>query len=276
MTESSAPPKATIEAIADEIFATIGSGRQIAPFSARPGGLTLEEARRVLPLLRQKFVGRGDTIVGRKIGFTNRTIWPQYGVEAPNWGYMTNRTVRELAATPVLTLASYVEPLIEPEIVFGFTSAPKAEMDDAALLDCVGWVAHGFEIVQSIYPGWKFKQPDTAAANAMHGALLIGARRAVAPRKAEWLRDLPCFEIDLLRNGEVVDRGAAANVLEGPVSALRYLAGVLTKDPASPPIEAGDIITTGTLTKAMPVKPGETWSTALHGVALDGISIRFG
>ncbi len=276
MTESSAAPDATIAAIADEVFATIGTGKQITPFSARPGGLTLENARRVVPLLRDKFIGRGETIVGRKIGFTNRTIWPQYGVSAPNWGYMTDRSVRELATTPVLPLGAYVEPLIEPEIVFGFTSAPDAAMDDAALLDCVGWVAHGFEIVQSIYPGWKFKQPDTAAANAMHGALLIGARHAVAPRKAEWLRELPGFDIELMCDGVVVERGTASNVLEGPVSALRYLATVLAEDKGSPPIEAGDIVTTGTLTKAMPVKPGETWRTALRGVALDGIEIRFG
>lgn len=276
MTDSSAAPDATIAAIADEVFATVGTGQQITPFSGRPGGLTLEDARRVMPLLRQKFIARGETIVGRKIGFTNRTIWPQYGVYAPNWGYMTDRTVRDLAATPVSPLAAYVEPLIEPEIVFGFVSAPEPGMDDAALLDCVGWVAHGFEIVQSIYPGWKFKPADTAAANAMHGALLIGARHAVAPRKAEWLRELPRFEIDLLRNGAVIDRGTAANVLEGPVSALRYLAQVLAADPASAPIEAGDIVTTGTLTKAMAVKPGETWATVLRGVALDGIRVRFG
>lgn len=267
---------AQIQAIADEVFSTIGSGRQIAPFSSRPGGLTLEDARRVPPLLRQKFIARGETIVGRKIGFTNRTIWPQYGVYAPNWGYMTDRTVRELKDTPVLPLDPYVEPLIEPEVVFGFVGAPHVGMDDAALLDCVGWVAHGFEIVQSIYPGWKFTPPDTAAANAMHGALLIGPRHAAAPRKAEWLHELPGFEIDLVCNGAVVDRGTAANVLEGPVSALRYLTQVLAEDDGSPPIEAGDIVTTGTLTKAMPVKPGETWTTVLRGVALDGIAIRFG
>src|SRR5690349_2068244 len=98
---------ATITAIADEAFSTIGTGKQIAPFSSRPGGLNIEDARRVLPLLRQKFICCGETIVGRKIGFTNRTIWPQYGVYAPNWGYMTDRTVRDLKATPVLPLNSY-------------------------------------------------------------------------------------------------------------------------------------------------------------------------
>jgi 2-keto-4-pentenoate hydratase len=265
---------AYVEAIAAEVFATLGSGRQIAPFSARPDGLTLDEANRVLPLLRQKFIARGEYIAGRKIGFTNRTIWPEYGVYAPNWGYMTDRTVSDLAAT-ALPLGGFVEPRIEPEIVFGFARRPQAGMDDAAMLDCVDWVAHGYEMVQSIYPGWKFTPADTAAANAMHGALLIAKRHPVASRKAEWLRELPSFEIDLYCNGVLADRGRASNVLDGPVSALRHLVDQLAQDALSPPLAAGDIVTTGTLTKALPVRPGETWTTQLRGIALQGIGLRF-
>jgi len=273
-TEAATRP-ARIEAIAAEVFATLGTGRQITPFSARPGGLTPAEANRVLPLLRQKFIARGETIVGRKIGFTNRTIWPEYGVYAPNWGYMTDRTVADLAATPTLAARDFVEPRIEPEIVFGFERAPDPGMDEAALLGCVAWVAHGFEIVQSIFANWKFAPADTAAANALHGALLIGQRHAVAPRQAEWLRQLPAFEIDLYCNGALVDRGRASNVLDGPVSALRHLVQLLAADAVNPPLAAGEIVTTGTLTRAMPVQPGETWTTLLRGIPLDGISLRF-
>ena len=69
--------------------------------------------------------------------------------------------------------------------------------------------------------------------------------------------------------------GNAANVMEGPVSALRYLAALLASDTDNPPLAAGEIVTTGTLTRAMPVKSGETWTTALRGIPLDGISLRF-
>jgi len=267
--------KAKAQAVAAEVFAAIGNARQVAPFSARPGGLSLEEAHAVAALLRQKFNARGEVVVGRKIGFTNRTIWPEYGVYAPNWGAMTDRTVSDLAATKALPLRSFVEPRIEPEIVFGFSRAPEAGMDEAAMLGCVAWVAHGFEIVQSIFPNWKFTPADTAAANAMHGALLIGPRHAVAPRAADWLRELPRFEIDLFCNGALADRGRASNVLDGPVSALLYLVQLLARDADSPPVAAGEIVTTGTLTRALPIAPGETWSTELRGIPLEGISLRF-
>src|SRR6184192_4292973 len=68
----------TIDAIADEVLTTLGSGRQIAPFTARPSGLTLEQSYRTLALLDRKRTARGETRRGRKIGFTNRTIWAQY------------------------------------------------------------------------------------------------------------------------------------------------------------------------------------------------------
>jgi 2-oxo-3-hexenedioate decarboxylase len=64
-------------------------------------------------------------------------------------------------------------------------------------------------------------------------------------------------------------------VLDGPVLALKHLVEVLAADPVNPPLAAGEIVTTGTLTRALPVAPGETWSTALTGVALDGIAVRF-
>jgi 2-oxo-3-hexenedioate decarboxylase len=261
--------------VANEAIAAIDRGRQIVPFSARAAGLTQDEGNRVRPLLRKAFEARGEKIVGRKIGFTNRRIWPEYGVSAPNWGYVTDRTLHDLAKTQSLPAADFVEPKIEPEIMFGLGAAPSPEMDEAGLLDCIGWVALGYEIVQSIYPKWKFAAADTAAANAMHGALLIGERHSIAPRKREWLRELADFKIELLCGGKVRDRGEAANVLDGPLKVLAYLAGMLSRDPHNPPLTAGEIISTGTLTRALGIEAGETWTARVTGIPLEPVTLRF-
>jgi 2-oxo-3-hexenedioate decarboxylase len=91
----------------------------------------------------------------------------------------------------------------------------------------------------------------------------------------DWSRTLSTFEIDLKRDGTVVDHGLGTNVLGGPVSALRHLIDLLARDQVNPALATGEIITTGTLTRAFPVSVGETWATELTGVALDGISVRF-
>ena len=174
-----------------------------------------------------------------------------------------------------LPLAPYTEPKIEPEIMFGLADAPSPGMDDAALVSCIAWVAHGFEIVQSIFPNWRFSPADTVAANAMHGALLVGPRHDIGSRTGEWLHTLATFDIEIYCDGQLMDTGNASNVLDGPLSTVRCLAALLAHDPDNPPLAAGEIVSTGTLTRALPVKVGETWTTKLKGVALQSVSLRF-
>jgi 2-oxo-3-hexenedioate decarboxylase len=265
-----------LETIAGEAFAALGTGQQISPFSERFPAFDLQGAYQVAALVKRRRESRGELPVGRKIGFTNRTIWAEYSVYAPIWGYIYNHTVHNLADLgETLSLSRLAEPRIEPEIVFKLAAAPAPHMDENALLACIDWVAHGFELVQSIFPGWKFSAPDTVAAYGLHGALLIGAQHRVATQIETWGRSLPTFEIDLKRDGTAMDRGYAANVLGGPVSALRHLVELLAVDQINPPLSAGEIVTTGTLTRALPVSPGETWTTELTGIALDGLRIRF-
>jgi len=50
---------------------------------------------------------------------------------------------------------------------------------------------------------------------------------------------------------------------------------VLGRQARFAPVQAGEIVTTGTLTKALPVSAGETWATVLDGIDLPGLSITF-
>src|ERR1700693_1170567 len=265
-----------LQVIGAEALAALDTGHQISPFSARLSSFDLDDAYRVTAAIRQMRERRGEMTVGRKIGFTNRTIWAEYNVYEPVWGYVYDLTVHNLSEIgETFSLTGLAEPRIEPEIVFQLASAPTPGMDETALLACIDWVGHGFEIVQSIFPGWKFSAPDTVAAFGLHGALLIGPGHSIAAHPEDWSRTLATFEIDLKRDGTVVDHGRAANVLDGPVSALRHLVDILVRDQVNPSLAAGEIVTTGTLTRALPVSAGETWTTELTGVGFDGICVRF-
>jgi len=265
-----------ITPIADEAFAVLNTGRQIAPFSARYPGFGLDDAYRVTASVRAKREAAGARVLGRKIGFTNRTIWSEYDVYAPMWGYIYDRTVRRLAdVASGFALAGLAEPRLEPEIMFRFARAPSAGMDERALLSCIEWVSHGFEIVQSIFPAWKFAAADTVAAYGLHGALFVGETKPVAGREDYWLEKLSTFEIDLFKDGVLMDHGRAANVFDGPLTAPRSLLGLLDNDPVNPPLDAGEIVTTGTLTRALPIGPGATWSTRPSGIDLPGIELQF-
>ena len=265
-----------IDRIAGEIIAASDAVRSMAPISQRVPGFGLAEAYSVSAEVVRRRVARGERRLGWKIGFTNRTIWDEYGVHAPIWGPMYDTTVR--AVDPQMArradLSPLVEPRIEPEIAFRFAAPPDPAMDEAALLGCIDGVAHGFEIVQSLFPQWKFAAPDTVAAFALHGRYYCGPfARVTGATRGEWQDGLRSFEIVLSRGGDVADRGQARNVLDGPLAALRHfirgLAGV-----GGEGIVAGDIVTTGTVTRAFPVVSGETWSSALVGLPLPGLTLR--
>jgi hypothetical protein len=105
---------ATIREIAEEAFAALNTGgRHVLPFSTRYPAFSVNEAYRVAALANNMRVARGYKPLGRKIGFTNRRMWDEYGVRAPNWGYIYDRTMHDLALP--LSLAPYTEPKIEPE-----------------------------------------------------------------------------------------------------------------------------------------------------------------
>ncbi len=134
MATLTATPELT--AIADEVLASLRSHRQIPTFSARPGGLTVDRAYQVVALVRAGFEASGEKIIGRKIGFTNREMWKVYGVQSPIWGYVTDRSTRQLADNAVLRADSFVEPRIEPEIIIWFKNGtcPGHERSRAARL----------------------------------------------------------------------------------------------------------------------------------------------
>ena len=262
--------------IAKEVLAVLGTARQLDPFSNVYPDFGLKDAYNVTAAVRAERESRGERSIGRKIGFTNRTIWAEYGVFAPIWGYVYDDTVQDLTPEGLeVSLLGLAEPRIEPEIVFGLAAPPAPDMDEQALVRCIDWIAHGFEIVQSIFPNWLFRAPDTVAAYGLHGRLFVGPRHSAASRRDEWAYELSRFEIDLFRNGAHADHGAAANVLGGPLFALRHLAEALAEDKLSPPLAAGEIVTTGTLTRAFPLAASQGWTTQLIGIPLEGARIRF-
>jgi 2-oxo-3-hexenedioate decarboxylase len=265
-----------VEAISAEVIEALDSHYQISPLSGREPGLDFCVAYAVTARVLELRTSRGEKPVGRKLGFTNRNIWDEYKVYAPIWSYMYDTTVRNIDPSGAeFEFSSVVEPRIEPEITLSLKRAPEPGMNEAALLDCLDWVAHGFEVVQSLFPGWKFQAADTVAAFGLHGALMLGPKHAVtAANSGEWLERLTSFEVKLSRNGAVVDAGHARNVLGGPLSALRNVVDVLAQDKFNAPLAAGECITTGTVTRAFPIAPGEVWTTDFSGAPFEGLHLR--
>jgi len=87
--------------------------------------------------------------------------------------------------------------------------------------------------------------------------------------------DIENFTVMLSCDGDVCEQGRGSNALGSPLNAVGHLISVIAKQPHASPIQSGEMITTGTLTAALPIRPGQTWSMNLKGIALSGISASF-
>ena len=265
------------ERLADALDAAAAGATMLAwPGGAAPGALDLPAAYRVARERERRRAAAGRAPRGWKIGFTNRTIWPRYGVHRPIWGRVWDDTLTLLdGADATVSLAGLVQPRLEPEVVFGLAAVPAPEMDDAALLACIDWVAHGVEIVHTHVDGWRFDGPVAPVLDGgLHGRLVVGPRTPVR----EWptiATDLAALTLVLSRDGRDVDRGVGANVLDGPVNALRLWQHAMALESPDWRVAAGDVVTTGTITDAWPVAPGQTWRTRPGETRLPGLTIRF-
>jgi 2-keto-4-pentenoate hydratase len=228
----------------------------------------------------------GDHPVGYKVGFTNRTIWPRYEVYGPIWGTVWRSSLAQVAAAApnggVLSLKGLCEPRIEPEIVFGLREAPPPGCTASQLVAAIDWVAHGYEIVHTHFPGWKFSAAQAVADGGLHGRLLVGHTVALpATTEPEALMEaLAGLRLRLYADGVLKDEGVGANVLDGPVQALLHFVQELRATPGAPALRANDVITTGTLTDAWPVQAGQTWHTEIEAAgpvagALKGLRVQF-
>ncbi|HEY2629557.1 MAG TPA: fumarylacetoacetate hydrolase family protein [Usitatibacter sp.] len=264
----------SLAAIARELRAAQDEVRVVAPFTSRIPGFDIPAAYEVADLLHRENIRAGAHPVGRKLGFTNPGMWATYGVTQPIWAYMYDTTVHDLRDGTPWSLAKFVDPKIEPEIILHFCKPPSST-DPAAILECIDWIAHGFEIVQSRYPGWKFAGADAVAAASLHGMLLVGERHSVESLGPGITRDLAAFNISLLRDGAPVAAGKGTDVLGSPLLAVAHLVAVLKDQPQYVPIQAGEMVTTGTITMAQSMRAGERWSTALEGIGLAGIHASF-
>ena len=266
--------KATADALGRELVALHESPREVPPFSGRHLGLTLDTAYAAARRLHAHRVAHGFVPRGRKIGFTNRTLWARYGVSEPMWGTVYDRTLVVAEGDRArVSLAGLVQPRIEPEVCFGLESAPR-DASPEALVEAIAWVTHSIEIVQCHHPGWKVTIPDCAADNGLHGRLVVGAKIPLQELDSLAAR-LPALEVELSHEGRVVDRGVGANVLGSPLASLGYLVELLARQPEAPPLAAGEVVTTGVLTDAHPVAPGQVWSTTVHGLPLRGLTVEF-
>src|SRR5262249_14359510 len=156
-------------------------GKTIPSIVARHPGFGWNEGYAVLAEILKLRRARGERTLGRKIGFTNRNIWAEYGATAPIWAHVYDTTLKHATGDgATVSLRGSVQPRLEPEIAFGLKAPLPAGIEDRrAVLDAVEWYAPSFEVVDCHLADWKFQSAESAADFALHWRLIVGTPREV-------------------------------------------------------------------------------------------------
>jgi 2-oxo-3-hexenedioate decarboxylase len=250
-----------------------------APLSARAGGLDLPTAYAV----EANIVGRrrqaGHRAVGLKVGFANKAAWRVLKLETLVWAHMYDDTVQHALDNEAgMSVAPLVAPRIEPEIVFCLRAPLPIGTDDATtVLEAVDWIALGFEIIDCVFPDWKFQPADFVASKGLHARLIVGAPLAVTDANRTAVAEaLPVFGVRLEKGGVLAAEGSGRNSLRSPALCLAELASALARGAGGPqePLQPGDLISSGTLTESQPIAANELWTARVNGLDLPALTLR--
>jgi 2-oxo-3-hexenedioate decarboxylase len=268
---------ADYKALAQELAAAYASRSAMSAPSEHDPGFDLASACAVeLEFVRMRRAS-GRATVGRKVGFANRAMWRVLKLDTLVWAHMYDDTVHYAnGGHASLAIGRMCSPKIEPEVVFKLKQPLAADgLDAAAVLDAVEWLALGFEIIDCVFPDWKFTPADFVAAFGLHAALIVGEPMYVTAADISTLVDqLARFKVRLMKNGELVEEGSGKNSLRSPALCLGELAGALVRQADAEPLATGELISSGTLTTSLPIAAGETWSAEVEGISLSSLTLR--
>lgn len=236
---------------------------------------SLSDAYRTALEIKEIRENKKEKASGIKVGFTNKTIWDKYSVNAPIYGFMYSSTV--LNTRQSFSPEKFLEPKFEPEIFFRLSKKPHREMSDIDLIACCESFGIGVELVQSIYKGWTFKLPDTVAGFGLHGQYKILEEMAIPSdenNRVVLLDQLKNFNLTLKKNSKVMEHGKSKNILEeSPLAALRsYIEFCETNIDW---LILNGPITTGTITDAYDINKADVFSCELDRLFEKKFVVKF-
>jgi 2-oxopent-4-enoate/cis-2-oxohex-4-enoate hydratase len=255
-----------IQAYADELYDALRGQRMVEPLTDREPDMTIEDAYAISQRLLELRLADGERVIGKKIGVTSKAVQSMLNVHQPDFGFLTDAMVfnsgEELPISREL-----IQARAEGEIAFILERDLKGPgVTSADVLVATQGVMPCYEIVDSRIRDWKIKIQDTVADNASCGLFVLGDS-LVSPDEV----DLTTCGMLLEKNGEIVATGAGAAALGSPVNAVAWLANTLGE--FGIPLEAGEVILSGSLAALILVEPGDSMNMKIGGIG--AASVRF-
>jgi len=255
-----------IERHGDALYACLRERRTMTPLTDAAPGITIEDAYHISKRMVGRRIADGERIVGKKIGVTSAAVQDMLGVRQPDFGFLTDTMVCDDGGEmPIST--QLIQPRAEGEIAFVLASDLAGPgVTEGDVLAATSAVHTCFEVVDSRIDDWKIKIQDTVADNASCGMYVLG-KHGVDPHDV----DLKACAMDVRKNGEPLSSGVGAATLGSPLKAVAWLANTLGEWDI--PLNAGDVVLSGSLVPLEPVVAGDFMEATIGGIGK--VSVRF-
>lgn len=228
-----------------------------APEALR-GKLSLHDAYQVQLGVLEHYRANGETQAGWKIGLTADAIRQSYATSDPAFGFLLESNA--YVSGHRFKVTDIVNPAIESELCFTLGATlrgPGVTREQA--LNAVSAVAPAFEVV-SLQVNMAADLPLGIADNVSQWGYVT--HTAVEP----YPKDLMLGDVsaEVKTDDNVIATLLGADVIDDQLQSLAWLANQLAGFGRA--LEAGQRVITGSFTKPLPVKQGESWETRFSSV----------
>jgi 2-keto-4-pentenoate hydratase len=225
------------------------AGRTLDTLLSDSPSFSLDDAYRVQDQVTALRLAAGERRAGWKLGYTSAVMRAQMGIDAPNFGPLTDAMLLD---SPAVLPGGELQPRVEPEIGLRLARRLRAPCSlDQALEACDAALAC-LEIVDSVWSGYRFTLEDNTADGSSAAWVAVGPSLP--------LEDLASLPVTLSVDGTEVERATGAAAGGHPAAGLAWLAGQLATRGLA--LEPGDLVITGGLTSAQPLRAGGRISAA--------------
>ena len=255
----------TIEKLAEHLENAELQAYEVTKITDDYPNMTFTDATDVQWEIRRRKMSRGHKVVGMKMGLTSWAKMKQMGVEMPCYGFLADYfSLPDGAQVPFDEL---IHPKVEAEIAFVTNkelSGRNLTVQD--VLAATELVVPAVEIIDSRYKDFKFDLTSVQADNTSSTRFVVGSH-AAKPEDFDW----STIGVVMQKNGEIIELGAGAAVLDHPAASVAMLATMLAE--RDEVIPAGTFLMTGGITAAVLVEKGDSIVVRYQG--LGTVTMKF-
>ena len=257
--------QATIEKLAEHLENAELQAYEVTKITDDYPNMTFTDATDVQWEIRRRKMSRGHKIVGMKMGLTSWAKMKQMGVEMPCYGFLADYfSLPDGAEVPFDEL---IHPKVEAEIAFVTNKELSGKnLTVEEVLAATELVVPAVEIIDSRYKDFKFDLTSVQADNSSSTRFVVGSH-AAKPEDFDW----STLGVVMQKNGEIIELGAGAAVLDHPAASVAMLATMLAE--RNEVIPAGTFIMTGGITAAVLVERGDSIVVRYQG--LGTVTMKF-